>query len=159
MGLAGSGKSTIARKVYAELIKEHQNIIYLDGDELREIFGHYGYERDDRIDMALKRAKLADFLARGRMLVIVSTISLFKEVYLYNRIHTKNYYEIYIKCDKSELQRRNQKGLYSGEIKNVVGMDIPYDEPNPNLTLNNNMPSDIHQNVAIILQNLQKLGK
>lgn len=159
MGLAGSGKSTLARKIYTELIGQYQNIIYLDGDELRDIFEHYGYDKDSRIDMAIKRANLAQFLAKQKMLVIISTISLFKEVYLYNRTHIKNYYEIYVKCDRKELKKRNQKGLYSGEIKDVVGMDIPYDEPGPNLILSNNMPSDIDKNMAIILQNLQNLGR
>lgn len=159
MGLAGSGKSTLARKIYTELIGQYQNIIYLDGDELRDIFEHYGYDKDSRIDMAIKRANLAQFLAKQKMLVIISTISLFKEVYLYNRTHIKNYYEIYVKCDRKELKKRNQKGLYSGEIKDVVGMDIPYDEPEPNLILSNNMPSDIDKNMAIILQNLQNLGR
>ncbi len=154
MGLAGSGKSTLSRRIYTELIRQYQNIIYLDGDELRDIFGHYGYDKKSRIDMAIKRANLAQFLANQKMLVIVSTISLFKEVYAYNRTHIKNYYEIYIQCSKQRLIERNQKGLYSGEIKNVVGMDISYDEPKADLTLSNNVPSDIDKNIAIILKNL-----
>ena len=36
-----------------------------------------------------------------------------------------------------ELKRKNKKGLYCGEIKNVVGLDIRIDEPNAHLMLNN----------------------
>lgn len=55
-GLAGSGKTTIGQALYEKLKLKYKNLIYLDGDELREILGHYAYDRQGRIDMALKRA-------------------------------------------------------------------------------------------------------
>lgn len=157
-GLAGSGKSTLAREIYTALRIQYKQVIYLDGDELRDILGHYGYDRDSRIDMAMKRSRMAQFLANQGMIVIVSTISLFQEIYAYNRERIKNYYEIYVQCDREQLQKRNQKNLYGGEIKNVVGVDIPYDEPQPDLVLQNNFSSDIEKNTARVLQNLKNMG-
>ena len=37
-GLSGSGKSTIGKEVVFNLRQNGENVIYLDGDELREIF-------------------------------------------------------------------------------------------------------------------------
>ncbi|HNP49988.1 MAG TPA: adenylyl-sulfate kinase, partial [Bacteroidia bacterium] len=38
-GLAGSGKTTLAREVYTQLKKVYSNVVLIDGDHLREIFG------------------------------------------------------------------------------------------------------------------------
>ncbi|EGK8096060.1 adenylyl-sulfate kinase [Campylobacter lari] len=157
-GLAGSGKSTIGKALYEKLKQEYKNIIYLDGDELRDIIGHYGYDKQSRIDMALKRAKFAKFLNEQDMIVIVTTISMFNEIYEYNKKNFENYIEVYIKCDLQELIKRDQKGLYTkalnGEIKNVVGVDIRYDEPNAHFVLDNSMQENLDEKVEMIIKQL-----
>ena len=62
-GLSGSGKSTIGKALYQSLHKQIPNIVYIDGDLLREILGATSYDREGRIDVALKRAKIANFLS------------------------------------------------------------------------------------------------
>ena len=44
-GLAGSGKSTIGRALYEAIKQEIPNVVYLDGDELRDLLGHFAYDR------------------------------------------------------------------------------------------------------------------
>ena len=41
----------------------------------------------------------------------------------------ENYREIYLKVSHDTLYRRDQKKLYSTKAKNVVGVDLPWDEP------------------------------
>lgn len=138
MGLAGSGKSTLGRALYNELKNRGiNNLIYLDGDEFREIIESFGYDKISRIEVAKKRAKLCQLLSSQGLIVIASSISMFQENYDFNRQYIKDYFEIYVKCDMEELKRRNQKGLYTGKIKDVVGMDIEIDEPEANLILYN----------------------
>ena len=150
-GLAGSGKSTIGKALYNKIKEKYNNIIYLDGDELRDLLGHYGYDKQGRIDIALKRAKFAKFLNDQGMIVVVTTISMFNEIYKYNKENFKNYFEVYIKCDMQELIKRDQKGLYTqaldGKIKEVVGIDIKFDEPNPNLIIENSMQDKLNEKV------------
>lgn len=140
-GLAGSGKSTIGRHLYKILKKDFSNLVYLDGDEFREIFGHFGHDKKSRIDIATKRSQLCHFLSSQGINVVATTISLFDEIYRLNRTSLKNYLEIYIQCPMNELIQRDQKNLYSqalkGEIKNVVGIDIPYDKPQAHLIIDN----------------------
>lgn len=159
-GLAGSGKSTIGRTLYENLKNTYNNIVYLDGDELRDLLGHYGYDKQGRIDMAIKRSQFAKFLNDQGMIVIVTTISMFDEIYKYNRENLKNYFEIYIKCDMQELIKRDQKRLYTkalnGEIKNVVGIDIKYDEPKAHLMLDNSMQENLDGKVKFIINKFQK---
>ena len=144
-GLAGSGKSTLAQALSQSLQTQLDNVVHLDGDEMRELFGHFDYDKNGRIQMALKRAILSRILAKQGKIVIVSTISLFKEVYEFNRANLPNYFEVFIQCDLKELKRRDQKGLYSQQIKNVVGMDIPFDEPQPHFVLENNQQNNLNE--------------
>lgn len=162
-GLAGSGKSTLARALNERLGAKFDNVIYLDGDESREIFGHFSYDKNGRIDMAIKRSKLANFLSKQGQIVIVSTISLFNEVYEFNRATLQNYFEVFVECEFDELKRRDQKGLYtkalSGKIANVVGVDIAYDTPCPNFTINNTKTIDLDKKSALILGEFEKFLK
>ena len=159
-GLAGSGKSTLAKALNVLLRQKFDNVIYLDGDELREILGHFSYDKKGRIDMALKRAKMAKFLSKQGQIVIVSTISLFGEIYEYNRANLKNYFEVFVKCDFDELKKRDQKGLYTkalrGEMQNVVGVDIAYDSPTPNLVLENSEAVDFDKKAQFLCDEFLK---
>lgn len=154
-GLAGSGKSTIGRALYERLRSQISNVIYLDGDELRDILGAYGYDKHSRIEVAKKRSDIAHFLAGQGMVVIVTTISMFDDIYAYNRSRLKRYFEVYIQCDMEELCARDQKGLYSkamrGEVENVVGVDIDFDKPNSHLIIDNCTQDGIEDKVEKIL--------
>ena len=160
-GLAGSGKSTVSRALYNTIRSQYCQVIYLDGDELRDILGHYGYDKQGRIEVSLKRSKFANFLSKQGMIVIVSAISMFKEVYTYNRATLPNYFEVYIQCDMQELIKRDQKGLYSkalrGLEKNVVGIDIAFDEPNPHLVIHNTIPNCLDEKAHCIVDNVRHL--
>lgn len=158
-GLAGSGKSYIAEALCKKLKEKYNNIIYIDGDELRDLLGYYGYDKQSRIEMSIKRSKFAHFLSSQNMLVIVSTISMWNEIYEYNKKTLKNYFEIYIKCDFEELKRRDKKNLYSktlkGEISNVVGIDIAFDEPKSNLIIDNTHMIELDNKISYILTALK----
>ncbi|MCI6217224.1 MAG: adenylyl-sulfate kinase [Helicobacter sp.] len=160
-GLSGSGKSTIGKALYQSLHKQIPNIVYIDGDLLREILGATSYDREGRIDVALKRAKIANFLSNQGIVCVVSTVSMFNEVYAYNRSHIQNYFEIYIECPMQELIARDQKGLYTqalkGEIENVVGVDLDFDKPTPHLCINNHLCNDLDSKVQQILKSLPPL--
>ena len=159
-GLAGSGKSTIGKELYKTIKKDKNNIVYLDGDDLRDILGDYGYSKKDRIELALKRSKIAQFLSSQGIIVIVTTISMFNEIYIYNRKNIKLYKEIYISCSLEELIARDQKSLYSNalanKIKNVIGIDIDFDTPNAGLTINNNETNNLDKKIQLILSYLTK---
>ena len=155
-GLAGSGKSTIGFGVYEELKRQNPNIVYLDGDELRDLLEHYSYDKKGRIEVALKRSQFAHFLSAQGLIVVVTTISMFEEIYAYNRKTLENYLEVYIQCDLEELKRRDQKGLYSGalkgQIKNVVGVDIAFDEPRADLVVENEAKENLEQKIQRIIE-------
>ena len=159
-GLAGSGKTTLAKEVYKRLYKKHNNIIHIDGDEFREIMmNENGFSQEERLSNARKIAKLCSFLTNQNMIVISSTVSLFHEIHQFNNINNTNYTEVFIKVSMEELIRRDKKGLYSraleGKLNNVMGIDIPYEDPKkPTLTLDNSKQEYFSKNVLSIINTI-----
>lgn len=143
-GLSGAGKTTIGKSLYEIIASEKQKIIFLDGDELRKVFGNdLGYSREDRIKCAKRYSRLCNLLASQGFDVICCTVSMFHEIRNWNRKQIKNYIEIYIKVSISTLEKRNQKGLYgdwkNGSQKNVVGLDLEVEYPeHPDFIIENN---------------------
>ena len=92
------------------------------------------------------------------MIVIVSAISMWNEIYEYNRNNINNYFEIYVKCDFDELVKRDKKHLYSRalnkELANVVGVDIDFDEPKADLVLDNTNFISLDKNINDIIKKI-----
>ena len=117
-GLSGAGKTSVGKLLYEKMKQKYPNIVFLDGDVLREVFGNdLGYTREERIKCAMRYARLCRMLQEQGMNVICCTISMFDEIRSWNSVHIANYREIYVKVSMEELVRRNQKGLYSASME------------------------------------------
>lgn len=135
-GLSGAGKTTLAHEIVDRLQLNNYPAIMLDGDTLREIFAANNsetYSRENRVSLALRYSKLCEMLVSQGITVVIATISLFREVHAWNRVNLPGYFEVYLKVPVQELRRRDPKGIYrrfdAGELSNVVGLDLPIDEP------------------------------
>lgn len=159
-GLAGAGKTTFASEIYKYLKQKCDNVILLDGDVFRNIFGESAYDRESRIKIGYKIHALAKFLEDNGLLVICAVMGLFNEIYSLNRANFKNYFEVFIKCDFSEIIKRDKKGLYSGamngKIKNVVGIDIAYDEPKAHFVLENHHTTNLDKKLNILFAKIDE---
>jgi len=136
MGLSGSGKSTLGIILKDKLKKK--KLIHLDGDALRKIYNDkLGHTMKDREINAERISKLAKFLSEQKVSLIVSVLSNFPKWLKWNKINLKNYHEVYLKTEMNILKKRRRK-LYSGKIKNVIGLDLKFNEPvNPNFKITN----------------------
>tara|TARA_B100000035_G_scaffold310782_1_gene319197 strand:+ start:476 stop:1045 length:570 start_codon:yes stop_codon:yes gene_type:complete len=137
-GLSGSGKSTLAAKVVNFLKNKGLPVIHLDGDKLREVFGSSkdlkkNHSRKSRIFLAMQYSLLCQLISNQGVIVVCSTISMFKEVHEWNRANLSNYIEVFLKVPLEELKRRDPKKIYQrydiGKLKNVAGLDLLVDEP------------------------------
>lgn len=138
-GLSGAGKSTLALEAFTRLRSKNGNgVVRLDGDELRDVFGAAdintrSHGREARLALAMQYAYLCRIIATQGLTVVVATISMFKEVYAWNRAHLPGYFEVYLKVPIEELRRRDPKNIYrrfdAGRLSNVAGLDLPVDEP------------------------------
>ncbi|GBF74322.1 adenylyl-sulfate kinase [Paenibacillus sp. 598K] len=161
-GLAGAGKTTISKRLYAQLKERRDGVVLLDGDSLREAFGHdLGYSTADRYASAMRYARLCRMLAEQGLDVVCATISMFHACRDWNRAHIERYSEVYVRASAETLAARDQKGLYSGaaasvvESQQVVGRGQPFEEPlQPDLVVDN----DGQRGLDAIVEDILRLG-
>jgi adenylyl-sulfate kinase len=136
-GLSGSGKSTIAQIVGAELESQGALVEYLDGDVVRDHLSKgLGFSKEDRDTHIERIGWLASRLARHGATVIVSVISPFAETRAKARAMVEEFapfVEIHVATSIEECERRDVKGLYAkarqGELPRLTGVSHPYEEP------------------------------
>lgn len=138
-GLSGAGKTTIGGLFYRRLKTHKPNVVVLDGDQTRIAFGDdIGYSSEDRLRGAYRLFRVCRLLTDQGIDVVCCSISMYEQVRAWNRENLSNYKEIYIRVMKETLLQRNQKGLYTSG-RNVVGVDLPFDEPKrPDIIVENN---------------------
>ena len=137
-GLAGAGKTTIGGLFYRRLKARKPNVFCVDGDAMDGVFERPGYSTAARLKDAKPEFRLCWALAEQGIDVVMCSISMFDEIRDWNRANIDNYKEIYIKVTRDTLYRRDQKQLYSSGAKEVVGVDLPWDEPKcPDVVIQN----------------------
>ena len=160
IGMSGAGKTTIGKKLLPMLNKHIGKFVFIDGDEVREIFGNdLSHKLEDRRKNANRIKHLCKLFDKNNINVVCCILSIFEETRDWNRKNLKKYKEIYIKVSMNELIRRDQKGLYKGalknEIKNVVGFDIPFEEPSKSdIIIENDGDESIDDIVIKIMKNI-----
>lgn len=161
-GLPSSGKTTLAKALKKELEKDGMKIVHLDGDILREgLCSDLGFSKEDREENNRRVIFVAQLLVKNQIPVVVSFISPYRKTRDFAKRTIPNTIEVYIKCPIKECQKRDVKGLYAkaarGEIKNMTGVDDPYEEPdNPELVIETHKIK-LNKAVSIIIRYLQKL--
>jgi len=132
-GLSGAGKTTIGTMLYNHIKQKKNNVVFLDGDILREVYQNQDYSIESRKKLALQDGRLCQMLSNQGLDIVICVISMFDDVRKWNRDNLQSYKEIYLRVEIEELIRRDQKGLYSralkNEIDNVLGINLPFEEP------------------------------
>jgi len=132
-GLAGAGKTTIGGLFYQRLKARKNDVVLLDGDQLRRLSVDFStgssYSTEARRSGAYFNFELALLLSEQNIDVVLCSISMYDVVREWARKHIEQYQEIYIKVKWETLYKRDQKGLYTSGTKNVVGVDLLCEEP------------------------------
>ena len=138
-GLAGAGKTTIGGLFYQRLKERSPDAILIDGDHTRTQAGHSTadgkvllencYTTEARKAGAFGAFQSCKYYADKGIDVVICSIAMYTEVRAWNRENIENYREVYLKVAHETLYKRDQKKLYSSKAKNVVGVDLPWDEP------------------------------
>ena len=115
IGISGSGKTTLGKLVYKKLNKKIKNIIYIDGDEFRNLMGNdLGYKSADRDKNAKRLIKFIKFLSSQKINVVCAANLTKKKYQLHARkVLGKQYYEIFVKTSLKTL-------IEKGTIKNFI---------------------------------------
>lgn len=142
-GLSGAGKTTVGTLLFQNMKKKKENVVLLDGDIIRTVYIEgTGYSTEERKRLAYQDARLCKMLSDQNIDVVYCGISMYEECREWARNNIPNYKVIYLSVPMETLIKRDKKQLYSraikGEISEVVGVDLPWDEPaNPDVWIDN----------------------
>jgi sulfate adenylyltransferase len=135
-GLSGAGKSTIAEALAAELRDAGRQVSIVDGDELRRVATHLGFDAASREANVRRGAELAEERARDGDVVIAALMSPTEQSRRLAREIVERsaaFVLVYVHTPVAVAEARDPKGLWAraraGEIKDFVGIDLPYEEP------------------------------
>lgn len=133
-GRPKAGKTTLGSLLCRALNDLGLAAEFLDGDELRRALSpDLGFSAQDRRSHALRAAWLAGMLNRHGVICVVGLISPQAETRREARRRLGEFVEVYLDCPLEQAINRDQTGLYqkalAGQIKNLTGLDDPYEPP------------------------------
>jgi bifunctional enzyme CysN/CysC len=162
-GLSGSGKSTIARALEAELFRRAINSYVLDGDNIRHgLNSNLGFAPEDRVENIRRVGEVAKLMADAGTVVITAFISPYRldrrrarEIALESRAE---FVEIFIDAPLQVCEERDPKQLYqkarAGKIREFTGIDAPYETPeDPEIVVHTDRQT-VEESVGAILEQL-----
>ncbi len=137
IGLSGSGKTTVGRQLYKIWRAQEINTVLIDGDEIRHIFKHENkpnvYTVKGRRINAERIYEICRWLDNQKINIVCCILSIFYDLRDLNCNNFSKYFEVFLDAPLEILIERDMKNLYRpairGEIKNVVGIDIPFEKP------------------------------
>jgi len=164
-GLSGCGKSTIANEVANRLNQMGKITYVLDGDNIRHgLNKDLGFSPEDRDENIRRISEVACLFADAGVITITAFISPYRKLRGFCRelAGKGRFLEIFTKASLETCEKRDPKGLYKkareGVIKNLTGIDAPYEEPeNPELVVDTDKYSVV-ECTDIVINKLEELG-
>ena len=108
-GLSGSGKTTIAKKIFPIIKKKYGPTVILDGDKCRKALDLSGFTYKDRLSNSRKYNEITKILTDQKINVIFSLVCLMNKPRIWNRKYIDNYLEIFIDCELKKIIKKNKK--------------------------------------------------
>lgn len=164
-GLSGAGKSTLSQAVYEKLCKIDVKATLLDGDMLRQgLCKDLGFTNADRSENIRRAGEVGKLFIDSGIITLAAFMSPMQKdrELVRDLVGTHRFIEIYCNCSFDVCESRDVKGLYkkarSGQLKNFVGLDEPYQAPiNPDLNIDTNQYS-VEESALLIMTLLKTKG-
>lgn len=166
-GLSGSGKSTVASALEAELVKRGVYAYRLDGDNVRHgLNANLGFSAQDREENIRRIGEVSKLFADAGVIAVTSFISPYRadraKVRALHEASGLAFLEVFVNTPIEVCESRDPKGLYkkarAGEIKGFTGIDDPYEAPeSPEIELKTDQKT-VEESVADLIAALTNAG-
>jgi adenylylsulfate kinase len=135
-GLSGSGKSTVAHRVEKRLVERGVFAYVLDGDNVRHGLNRdLGFSPEDRKENIRRIGEVSKLFVDAGAVVLTAFVSPYREDRDAARaiLPEGRFIEVFVDTPLEVCEARDPKGLYkkarAGEIKNMTGLQAPYEPP------------------------------
>ena len=126
-GLSGSGKSTIAVELEKMLNDAKKAVYLLDGDNIRHgINSDLEFTDKDRDENIRRIGEISALFCDAGVITLAAFISPFRKMrrFARGRVGENQFLEVYVSTDFETCCKRDPKGLYKKNIKNIAADDI-----------------------------------
>jgi adenylyl-sulfate kinase len=131
-GMNGSGKTVLARNLHQRLLVAGRRAEFVDADDPDEVLIRgLGSSKDDRLTSVRRVGYVAKLLARNGVAAVIASLSPYREPRETLRREARRFVEVFVDCPMETLLQRDPiyKKAMAGEVKNVPGIDDPYEPP------------------------------
>ena len=133
-GLPCSGKTTLSKRLKAELDNRGFKTICLDADDVRsKLNSDLGFSKTDRTENLRRVAHVAKLFNDNGNFVIAGFVSPLDENRKLVREIIGNFKLVFIKCSLETCEKRDVKGMYkkarAGQIPEFTGVSAVFQEP------------------------------
>jgi bifunctional enzyme CysN/CysC len=135
-GLPRSGKSSVAYELEKRLFDSRYTAHVLDGENLRRrISADLGFSTFDRKEAVRRAAELAALTSDLGLISVVAVVSPTNEDRALARaiVAPHEFIEVFCNAPLDVCELRDEDDLFArarrGEVKNVTGIDLPYEPP------------------------------
>lgn len=163
-GRHGSGKSTIAGSLMAELKNKKISAVLLDGGDIRKnVSPDLGYSLEERKEQMRRVAGICRLISQSGVLAVAAVASLTEESREYAKKNLNNMLLVYLQCSLEVCEKRDVKGHYKKSKENAEGfknfnVSFNFEEPkNPDVILNTDKESP-QESVKKLLKVLEEKG-
>jgi adenylylsulfate kinase len=133
-GMRRSGKSTLAKIVASRLAAAGRSVELIDENgEAKLLIEGLGDAREDHARVVRRFGYAAKGVARAGGVAVCAACSPWRDVRDQLRKEARRFAEVFVDCSIEKLMDRDADGTYkralAGEVKNVPGVDVPYEPP------------------------------
>ena len=140
-GMNRAGKSTLAAHLASRFAGTGRRVELLDeGGDAAVLLEGLGASKEDHARAVARLGFVAKAVMRSGGIAICAALSPYRDARDQLRREARRFVEVFVDCSMEKLQQRDPEGIYkralAGELKQVPGVDVPYEPPgHPELTV------------------------
>jgi adenylylsulfate kinase len=133
-GMNRAGKSTLAAHVASRLAAAGRSVELFDEDgDAAVLLEGLGPSKEDHAKAVARLGFAAKAVLRAGGVAVCAALSPYRDAREQLRKEARRFVEVFVDCSMEKLQQRDPEGIYkralSGEIRQVPGVDVPYEPP------------------------------